>query len=267
MLTLTQATRLRANAGAKLPNVWQAMAAVPVHLRRGQVHMLAAAPGVGKSTISLNYALRSWVPTLYLAPDGDARTTTIRAAASLTGSIQADVETAMPMPPAMPAAWVTTVLDTVNHVRWAFPDSPDVEELEQRIFAYAEGEGQWPELVVVDNLADVAYDSEDYKELSAVIRECRTIARRTQAAFLLLHHVTGQYEDGRETIPLSGIKGKVSKQADVVLTATRTALGDALRIAVVKNRLGKADPSGIGVSFTLGCSLERMQIHDTRSPL
>lgn len=167
----------------------------------------------------------------------------------------------MPPAPAMPLSWITRALAATSHVRFAFPDSPDLNELEDRVVAYAEAEGQWPELVVVDNLADVAYDGEDYRELSAVIKGCRTIARRTQACFLLLHHVTGQYEDGRETIPLSGIKGKVSKQADLVLTATRLT-NERMRVAVVKNRHGKADPSGIGVAFTLGMSLERMQIYD-----
>lgn len=73
------------------------------------------------------------------------------------------------------------------------------------------------------------------------------MARRTGAALVGLHHVTGPFNDSATPIPLSGIKGQIGRVPEVVLTMHRISEGfgsDSLRVSTVKNRTGKADPSG-----------------------
>ena len=84
------------------------------------------------------------------------------------------------------------------------------------------------------------------------------IARDTGAAVIALHHVGGEHEGGGAPIPLSGLRGKVSKLPALILTLHRA---DGMRVSVVKNRSGKSDPSGnYGVS--LRADLARMWIGD-----
>src|SRR5690606_41867072 len=61
-----------------LPMPWPDLAAEDVAIRRGQVHMWAAAPGAGKTALTLNYlaaeAVRSSVACMYFSPDSDIMT-------------------------------------------------------------------------------------------------------------------------------------------------------------------------------------------------
>lgn len=62
-----------------------------------------------------------------------------------------------------------------------------------------------------------------------------------------LHHVTGPFNDSATPIPLSGIKGQIGRVPEMILTMHKIAEGygsDSLRVSTVKNRAGKADPSG-----------------------
>ena len=71
-----------------------------------------------------------------------------------------------------------------------------------------------------------------------------------------MHHVVGSAEDGISPIPLSGLRGKVSKTPAVVWTLYRTP--SHLNISPVKNRNGKADASGAW-SLPILADLGRMQ--------
>ena len=75
-----------------------------------------------------------------------------------------------------------------------------------------------------------------------------TMARNTEACVIGLHHVTGPYVDADKPIPLSGVKGQITRVPAMVLTLHRRAgeLGepDTLCVSTVKNRGGKSDPSG-----------------------
>jgi hypothetical protein len=81
-----------------------------------------------------------------------------------------------------------------------------------------------------------------------------------------LHHVTGGYNDADRPIPLSGVKGQIARVPEMVLTLhkqTDVCGPDLLCVSTVKNRGGKADPSGSEyVSLTFNG--DTMQIKDDK---
>jgi hypothetical protein len=73
------------------------------------------------------------------------------------------------------------------------------------------------------------------------------MARVTGAHVLSLHHVTGEYSDGLQPIPLSGVKGKIGRVPNVILTIHKEIDGmdgRILHVSPVKNREGFEDSSG-----------------------
>jgi hypothetical protein len=75
---------------------------------------------------------------------------------------------------------------------------------------------------------------------------------------VVLHHLTGSYDDGQSIPPLSALEGKVSKLPSMVLNLFNGNRGD-IGVAVVKNRFGAANPAGKLYVF-LDTDLERVQI-------
>lgn len=209
-------------------------------LALGQVGMVAAAPGVGKSALALQIALDSGLRTLYVSADTDSWTMTVRTLANRTGHPQAYIESCLS------GGYATDELDLAlfeaSHVQFSF-DSYTTAEILDDVKAYGVVHGAAPELVIADNLMNLARGGED--DLSAMTKamdEFHALAALTGAHVLVLHHATGSFDDGDRAIPLSGLANKVSKLPAQVLTLYRK---DPLVIAcVVKHRQGSADPSG-----------------------
>lgn len=256
MLTLAQAARKKEQAGLRLPNVWHGFDRSDIFLRRGQLHLLVAAPGVGKSVLSQVFALRSGTKCLYLSLDTDAFTTSIRAVMSLTNITQDRAEAGVHGS----EGWAVETLEGIKNLKYSFPSSPTVEEIFYHIHAYAEAMGDWPELIVIDNLANVAFEGEEWGEMRTIMADLQTMAIRTRSAVLVLHHAVGAFEDGLTTIPQSGVAGKLAKFPSMVLTMCRD--GDYLVTSVVKNRFGPSDPSGQEIAVKLRVDMSRMQIND-----
>lgn len=258
MLTLSQASRLKGQAGKKLPDVWDSWAQNKIAFRRGQLHLIVAAPGVGKSVLTLSYALQSKVPTLYLSMDTDPFTTCIRAVAALTKATLEQAEAGLEQK----FEWASAALAQANTtLRFSFPPSPSTADIFSHIYAYGEAEGVWPELIVIDNLSNVAFESDEFGEMRTMMADFQTMASKTRAAVVVLHHSTGMYEDGATVIPQSGVNGKVSKFPSMVLTLYRPD-GNTLCCSAVKNRFGPADPSGFRTQARLTVDYARMQVMD-----
>ncbi|GAA2917070.1 hypothetical protein GCM10020221_11460 [Streptomyces thioluteus] len=230
-----------------------------VTIRRGQLCLIAAGPGTGKSALALNFALKSGVETLYFSADSDAYTQYVRAAASVTGWTTVNVEASIQQ-------GQTETIDaalTRTQIRWNFDAAPDLNEIEEEMCAFAMIHG-WPALCIIDNLTNVNAPEmgEGYAALDELCGFFHDLARRTESAILLLHHVTGTYNDGNSPIPLSGIKGQVGRVPELILTLHRGGTefeGYHLRVSAVKNRGGRADPSGFTFA-QLDWDPERMSI-------
>jgi hypothetical protein len=85
MYTPLQILYIKGSAGDPLPKVWDALDEKGTRFLRGQLCLICAGPGTGKSAFVLTYAPLAKVPTLYFSADSDAFTQLSRSLSILTG--------------------------------------------------------------------------------------------------------------------------------------------------------------------------------------
>lgn len=247
MYTALQSLYIRGSAGDPLPKVWDSLEQKGTQLRRGQLCLICAGPGTGKSAFVLAYALKSKVPTLYFSADSDAFTQLSRSVSILSGwSLERSTR-------AVRSAEIGEIADELDDlpIRFNFKASPTLDVIEESLEAYNALYEDYPALIVVDNITNVITDGGDgddpFSGLEGLMDYLHNMARETGSCVVGLHHVTGPHNDGNKPIPLSGIKGQIGRVPELILTLHRVSDGftaDSLNISTVKNRAGRSDPSG-----------------------
>jgi replicative DNA helicase len=220
-----------------LPDVWTGLAAKQIKFRRGQVCMVAAAPNAGKSMFALIYAIKAKVPTMFFSADTDTTTVMMRVAAHTSGHSQGTVEANL----AADSHYYDHHFGKIDHIKWVFDSSPTIDDLELEIRAYVELYGEAPELIIIDNLMNVAAETDnEWSGLRAIMMELHDMARKTEACVLVLHHVSEQSEYGSPSRPPArrAIHGKVSQLPALILTLGYDPGQATLAVAAVKNRFG-----------------------------
>jgi len=243
VLNLNRAWR-GSNINAKpLPDVWKLLANKNIRFRRGQVCMVAAAPNAGKSMFALIYAIKAGVSTLFFSADTDTATVMMRAASHLSGHSQLMVEANLNSN----RHYYDKHLDNMSNIQFVFDSSPSLDDLELEIKAYVELFGIPPELIVIDNLMNVAAETDnEWAGLRAIMVDLHDMARKTEACVLVLHHVSEQSEYGRtdNPPPRRSIHGKVSQLPAMILTLGYDPFNHILKVAAVKNRFGAHTADG-----------------------
>lgn len=237
MLSLQRAWGTVLTKATPLPDVWKALSEKQIKFRRGQVCMVAAAPNAGKSMFALIYAVRAKRPTLFFSADTDTTTVMMRAAAHSSGHTQILVEQNL----SGNSHYYDKHFDKLAHIKWVFDSSPSLDDIELEIKAYVELYGIAPELIIIDNLMNVAAETDnEWAGLRAIMMELHDMARKTEACVLVLHHVSEQSEYGSPTRPPArrAIHGKVSQLPALILTLGYDPQDAALNVAAVKNRFG-----------------------------
>lgn len=237
MLKLSRAWGGVTTKATPLPVVWKTLEGSEIKFRRGQVCMVAAAPNAGKSMFSLIYAIKAKVPTLFFSADTDTTTVMIRSAAHLSNHNQLTVEGNI----TSRSNYYDNYLDGMGHIQWVFDSSPSLDDIELEIKAYKELYGIAPELIVIDNLMNVAAETDnEWAGLRAIMMDLHDMARKTEACVLVLHHVSEQSEYGSPIMPPArrAIHGKVSQLPAIILTLGYDPSNGMLRVAAVKNRFG-----------------------------
>jgi KaiC/GvpD/RAD55 family RecA-like ATPase len=237
MLDLQRAWGTVLTKATPLPDVWTALSDKQIKFRRGQVCMVAAAPNAGKSMFALIYAVKAKVPTLFFSADTDTTTVMMRAAAHASGHNQVSVEANL----SQDSHYYDKHFEKLKHIKWVFDSSPSLDDIELEIKAYVELYGIAPELIIIDNLMNVAAETDnEWAGLRAIMMELHDMARKTEACVLVLHHVSEQSEYGSPTEPPArrAIHGKVSQLPALILTLGYNPNNAELKVAAVKNRFG-----------------------------
>lgn len=216
-----------------------------VFIRKGQLTLVAAAPGTGKSAVIQSMLQRGNEQghvnrTLYHSADTDEQTMWVRAAAIATGYETSDIE--RDLRNGTISGYEAEVRASTAHMEMVFTTSPTGEDVLREFEAYSvKYGGVYPEVFVMDNLANLyAGEGEEFQALQGNCDFLHDLARDTKSAIVTLHHTTGEYTNGDKPIPRSGIRGKIDKTPETILTLHRR--GEQLYISPVKNRTGKADP-------------------------
>ena len=241
---------------------WPQLRAAGAFIRKGQLALIAAPPGSGKSLFAQALAHRGDdngnVPsTLYFSADSDAGTFAQRAAAIATGYQLSDIQRLIS--DGDDAAIEQAIAAQTGHMRMDYESNVSDQDMLDEIDAYAEVFGKYPELIVMDNLSNLSVEGSE-NEFHGLQENCfflHDVARRTNAAVVTLHHVAGEYEGGDKPIPLSGLRGKVSKTPELIFTMIRS--GELMNVSVVKNRSGKAFADGSN-AIGIPVDLSRMRL-------
>lgn len=188
-----------------------------LYLRQGQFTLLAAAPSVGKSVFARNLVVKTKVPSLFLSADSDEYTVKTSVLGVITQTELFEIEKNL-----RDDSWedyYAEQLRQADHVEWSFNSNIDIDWIVEKMSAYAEVYGDYPKLLIIDNLGDMLTEDggDIYIELRRICRELRTIARNTNCHIIALHHLTGEYEDGLKQVSLKALEGKVGKVPESVL--------------------------------------------------
>ena len=261
ILTLQQGRRKNAAAGEPIHCPFVTLVGTKTFFRRGQLSLIAGGPGTGKSAF-----IQAWLQrgddhgnknsVFYFSADSDSFTMNKRAAAIATGFTQDDVEEMLARGES--AGIDAAVAQEASHMWWDYEPAPDAEHIEMELAAFYEVHGEWPEVVVLDNAKNAFIGNAvgEFEALEQTMEFLHTLARDTNCAVVVLHHVAGENnENGMVPIPLTGVRGRVTKTPEVVLTLHRAE--GKLNISPVKNRNGKAQASGLWF-LQLSTDLSRM---------
>lgn len=265
MYSLSQSVRMKGAAGEPIRSPFRGLTELGADFRRGELSVVAAAGGTGKSVAALNLAVRSNVPTLYFSADSTAATQLSRATAILTGDDAKSIKAKLH---ADDFEEYNDVLAERWWQRFNYSARPTPAEIELHLEAYWEVFNVYPHLVVVDNITNIdaggAANADEFTfSLEGLCDYLNELARETHAHVMAMHHVIGDYADGLKPIPQSGLKGKISRVPALILTIHKEIDGmdgRTLNISPVKNREGFEDSSGeTYASFSFNTSNMRLE--------
>jgi AAA domain-containing protein len=233
--TLGSIARRPQEAGEFLPAVFTPLENAGIRLREGTVTIIAGVAGSMKTGLALYWVGRLNRPTLYFSADSEGFEVFERAAAMVTGDTMTKVRANMP-----------AYEDAVNglNMRFVFEDSPTYKDVELEVAAYAEVYGEWPHVIVIDNLLNLVGENENewgaHRDHARVVHR---LARVTKAKVIVLAHMgESQKDPSVQPPPRTMLQGKVSHLPKVILSLAFD--GQRLKVAPVKNRFGPGDASG-----------------------
>jgi predicted ATP-dependent serine protease len=212
----------------------------------GDVVLGLAAPGVGKSFMALNWAVflaRQGRPVLMHSTDTDYPDQAVRTAALLSGHTTTEIE-------ADQERWADWLTDQQLPIRWS-DIHIGAEEFGDLMKAEVEFLGRAPEFVVVDIAGDMLNgEEENVGSMRNIFTQLKKVARRFHTTVFALHHVRrGNAASGTSVVKLADGLYAGEGVVQVVLGMWREG-EDTLRVATLKNRMGKAQPEGL-----LACDL------------
>lgn len=217
-------------------------------IRRGQVTLIGAAPNGGKSSFVTFLAMAmEWdyderVSTLYFSADSDVTTFGMRAGAiALDNLFVKDVEKLILE---KDEETFETIEKATDHIWVCFDSAPSPKDIADEVDVYALLNGDYPQMIVVDNLMDIPTGGRgEWSDQDAVLDFLKQLARRTSSAVVVLCHVVGAYTDGDEPIPRSGLINKIDKRPRLILTLYNEDV-NVLGVSIVKNNNGMAQADG-----------------------
>ena len=217
-----------------------------VRFRQGMVGMIVGRSGAGKSAFAL-WLCRKWnARTLYLSGDMSPFTVSTRLASMSLRATTAEVE-AMFKGSDIARAAVLEALEGVR-INLSFASPITWRGIDEELFAYVELWNRYPDVMVVDNAMDIENCHSDYTEQMAAMQELTALARATGMTILILHHATDKGTqaamDPFSPPSRNEVKGGLSEKPELTLSVALNPVGNAFRVAPIKQRDGYSDPSG-----------------------
>jgi hypothetical protein len=209
-------------------------------LRRGQLAMLVGRPGSQKSGFAM-WLVKSWgLPTLYVSGDMSQYTAAMRVTSMHTHLTNDEIEQRVN---SGDDDFIPAALKESN-IQFLFNSEPSLDDIDDEINAFVERFDEYPAVIVVDNLLDMAPLSDSsFQSNRNLLLEFKDLCRRTNAFVLVVHH---NKEEGDPAFPAPSraIQDKVSQTPEVAISIALDQSGPRPRFrgSTVKNRGGPASP-------------------------
>lgn len=264
MLSAAQSLSLNAESGRELPRVeeLEALYAMGVRPRHGEVIMVAGRSGTQKSGFALWWMAQMGLRTLYFSADMSAFTASARLASMMTGETTEMVELGMASGGAERQRYIDALASC--NITFSFGQPIDWQKVEEELDAYVEVWDAYPEVIVFDNLMDFDGADSDYSAQMAVMQEATALARTTGATVVLMHHASDKSWDAK-TDPWNPpsrdqIKGGLSEKPELSLSVALDPNTMQYRVACLKQRMGPCDPTARRFAI-LRCEPELTRFH------
>lgn len=237
MRTLANTARRvkKEGGGSFLPAVLRPLEDRGIRARMGTATFVMGPPGAFKTGFALYYTLRLGLPMLYVSADAEDFETVERAAALVTGESMNTMKSDY--------AKYDGALRSLSHARFCYDNSPSYKDLILEVCAFAEVEGRFPSVIVIDTLMRVTGETDDewaaHRDTSRVVDE---ICHKTGAAVFVLAHASDDRADNSVPASRNKLQGKVSQLPKAIWSIALS--GDELRICPVKSKWCAEDPSG-----------------------
>lgn len=269
MQRLSQGMRRRKAGDNRLPDIIPALGAKRLGLRRGQLLMIVGQSNSGKSMLSLYLAVKlaidHGVRVLFFSADTDEDTMRARAAAIVSQKPVDEIEEMMRTSGRVLVEEALAAFD--RKLVFCWNPAPSMEEIERQVLAADEAWGTMPSLIVVDNLMNLAHDSDN--EYAAMRQSCsdfHQLSRVTGAAVVVLHHVSENASKPDWPAPKSAIHGKLSPLPEVIWSVAMLPKEDRYLLTPVKDRHGTPDPKAED-AITLYVDAPRMSLYSSHQEL
>lgn len=268
MQSLLQVVQEAQGGGSKtepLPELLPVLTAQGIVFEPGQMAMICARPNGGKSMLALWYAVKARIGCLYFSADTDRRTTLYRAAAIKTSIEFDDIKN-------MLGTSAQDIVDeaikeiTQDGIQFEFAPNPSLDDLYKEVDAYIEVYGKPPEMVVVDNLLNVANDAGDFQGLVQIMGDLHSMARELDCALVVLHHVNTSTTKPEYPAPINSIRGQVSQYPEIILALAMLPEEGQMRVAMTKHRHRTPSPGG-DTYETIYVDPRRMTFYNSKQEL
>lgn len=233
MRSVAEALR-RLGKEANVPMPWRTLSGV-LHPLRGNLAIVLAEPGVGKSAFSLSWASFIDQPSCLLSLDTDLASQGVRMAAMLSGTSTEKVKQS-------PEVWADYLERKAEKIRM-YDLTLGSQEIGNLVEADTEYWGVSPALTVVDNVGNLVREG-TFEDFRRTFSDLHRVARVHDTFVLALHHTKRRSgHTAGKTPSLTSGQFTGEQEAEIVLGLSRPH-EDRLRVAILKNRSGKSEPNG-----------------------
>lgn len=236
---------LNSKGGPALPRIpdLQALYDAGCTPRRNEMIMIAGRPGHQKSGFALWLAEQWRLRTLYFSADMSPFQASVRLACMQTGRTLPQMEKGLELG----SVDINSVLAD-SKISFSFRKPISFQgHIEHELEAYVELWGEFPELMVFDNLMDFEAGESDYAAQMAILQDLDAMKSDVGSTVMVLHHATDKGPLAKEhpelPPPRSEIKGGLGEKPELTLGVALNPLNLTYNVAVLKQRMGPSDPS------------------------
>lgn len=248
MQTLSRAVMSRESTGRKLVLPW-AHFNEHISLRTKELVVMAGAPGGGKSTVAVNMVMGMDVPTLYFAQDSPASVLSRMAAIATQEETR---KTFRALSDKKEREIIAKRLEDTRPTLIFERGAMTIEGIKERVEALQEWLGEYPPVVVIDNLIDMIVPGTTHGDNSfytTALPLLKQMANEYNLAVVVLHHVTrgggkgNSHGRGRAGMTMNDLLFAGEREARHVWGVYNDG-DDHVYLQVLKQQDGAADPDG-----------------------